>query len=69
MADFQLAEHYPFYLANRAEAPNAALDQREVDLDDVEGDLAEEAQAGVAGTHVVGGDAQAVLLEQVEGLL
>ena len=34
-----------------------ALDQRQVDLHDLEADLAEQAQAGVAGTHVVGGQA------------
>ena len=37
----------------------AALDEREVDLDDVERDLAQEAQPGVARPDVVGGDAHA----------
>src|SRR4029079_4235079 len=37
----------------------AALDQRQVDLDDVELELAEEAKPGVAGADVVGGEADA----------
>ena len=43
----------------RRVADGAALDQREVDLDDVEAELAEQPQAGVAGPDVVGGDADA----------
>ena len=35
----------------------AALDQRQVDLDDVELELAEQPQPGVAGTDVVGREA------------
>ena len=35
----------------------AALDERQVDLDDVELELAEQPQPGVAGTDVVGGEA------------
>ena len=42
--------------AVRRVVEDAALDQRQVDLDDVEVDLAEEPQAGVPGTHVVGGE-------------
>ena len=36
---------------------DAALHERQVDLDDVEVDLAEQPQAGVAGADVVGGEA------------
>src|SRR4051794_26614072 len=36
---------------------SAALHEREVDLDDVEVDLAEQAQPGVSGTDVVRGEA------------
>ena len=42
------------------------LDQRQVDLDDVELELPEQAQAGVAGAHVVRGDPDAVAAQQVE---
>ena len=41
----------------RGLADGAALDQRQVDLDDVEAELAEQPQPGVAGADVVGGDA------------
>ena len=37
----------------------AALDERQVDLDDVELELAEEPEPGVAGADVVGGEADA----------
>src|SRR5262245_44937392 len=37
----------------------ATLDQRQVDLDDVEAELAEKPQAGVAGPDVVGGETDA----------
>ena len=40
-------------------ADGAALDERQVDLDDVEPDLAQQAQAGVAGPDVVGRDPHA----------
>ena len=36
-----------------------ALDERQVDLDDVELELAEQPQPGVAGTDVVGGEPDA----------
>ena len=39
--------------------PFAALDQRQVDLDDVEAQLAQQAEAGVPGADVVGRDANA----------
>ena len=35
---------------------DAGLDQREIDLHDVELELAEQPQAGVAGSHVIGRD-------------
>ena len=38
---------------------DAALDQRQVDLDDVELDLGQEPETGVAGTDVVRGQADA----------
>ena len=41
----------------------ALLHEREVDLDDVEAQLGEQAQAGVAGAHVVGRDAHAGMLQ------
>ena len=41
----------------RGLADGPALDEREVDLDDVEPELAQQPQPGVAGTDVVGGDA------------
>ena len=43
----------------RCVADRAALDEREVDLDDVEPELAQEAQPGVPGADVVGGEADA----------
>ena len=43
----------------RLVAGGAALDERQVDLDDVEAQLAQQPQAGVAGTDVVGRDADA----------
>ena len=45
--------------AVRRVVEDAALDERQVDLDDVEVDLAEEPQAGVAGADVVRGEAHA----------
>ena len=48
----------------RGVALRAFLHEREVDLHDVEADLREEAQAGVAGADVVGRDADAGVLEQ-----
>ena len=43
----------------RRVADRAALDEREVDLDDVELELAQQPQPGVAGPDVVGGEADA----------
>ena len=40
---------------------DAALDERQVDLDDVELDLAQQPEAGVAGADVVGGEPHAGL--------
>ena len=42
------------------------MDQRQVDLDDVEAELAQQPQAGIAGTHVVGGHADAGALDADE---
>ena len=47
----QRAQHGP-----RGVALGALLDERQVDLDDVEADLAQQPQAGIARANVVGGD-------------
>ena len=52
----------------RGVAHGAALDERQVDLDDVEAELAEQPQAGVAGADVVGREPDAGDAAGLDGL-